>query len=128
LDSRPTDEHPLRSLLVVLNEMAPRILEDSEELRWGFRVAEEQHVVPAHEQSPMKQRFGEAVAAFIAERLGTSAESDPRPTAWATVVSSLFGATMRCCADPEAGMELDVAFISLVRETATALLEGCEAL
>jgi AcrR family transcriptional regulator len=125
LERRSPDEHPLRSLIVVLHEMAPRMMEDSEELRWGLRVAEEQHVVPAHEQSPMKKRFTEELVQFIAGRLGTSPEADPRPTAWALVVASLFGATMRVCIDPGPDAELGEQFVGLVRETSEALAEGC---
>lgn len=128
LGLRPVDEHPLRSLIVVLHEIAPSMMEYREQLRWGFRVAEEQHVAPPHEQSPMKRRFTTAVVDFVAERLGSSAECDPRPSAWALVVTSLFGAAMRTCM--EVGPDADFAgdFVRLVDETAGALLEGTEGL
>ncbi len=128
LHLRPADEHPLRSLIVVLHEIAPSMMEYREQLRWGFRVAEEQQVAPPHEQSPMKRRFTTAVVDFIAERLGSSAECDPRPSAWALVVTSLFGAAMRTCMEigPDADFASD--FIRLVDETAAALVEGAAGL
>jgi AcrR family transcriptional regulator len=124
LERRPAEEHPLRSLIVVLHGVAPSMMEHHDELHWGFRVAEEQQVAPPHEQSPIKRRFTAEVVDFLADRLGVATECDPRPAAWALVVTSLFGAAMRFCMERGADADFAGDFVRLVDETAHALLGG----
>jgi hypothetical protein len=118
----------VRSLVLVLHDVAPSLMEHRDELRWGFRVAEEQQVAPPHEQSPIKRRFTMGLVDFVAERLGTSADCDPRPSAWALVVTALFGAAMRSAMEHGPDVDLAGGFVRLVDETAAALVQGIDGL
>jgi len=125
LEARPEDEPPLRSLSIVLAELARRIEERREDLAWGFRVAEELGEHSAYERSLVQKQTHARIAEQLAARLGVSAEEAPRPLAWTMAAMGVFGSAMRARATGTAcsGDESVRRFDELLASTSQALAE-----
>jgi TetR/AcrR family transcriptional regulator, regulator of mycofactocin system len=95
LDGRPRDEDPLRSIAVVLEDFARVIIERSDDLAWGYRMCDEQDAQEMYERSMLKRDSHVRIAGFIADRLGTDVDTDPRPMAWSMAVMAVFGVVVK---------------------------------
>lgn len=94
LAERPADEAPLAALHQALRGHATVVQTRFEALARLAKRAEECRGSGA-EKAVLRQQMTEAVAAALAARLGTDPAVDPRPTAWAGLMISCFGAAMR---------------------------------
>jgi AcrR family transcriptional regulator len=124
LRARPADEEPLQSVVVALRTMAAAIEERRDDIVWGFRLSAEQNVEGVYERTMLKEDTNAQLAAFIAERLGVDADTDPRPLTWAMAVMGVFTAAMKFTNGEHAPRIAGGAvqqFDELLRGTATAL-------
>jgi len=95
LDDRPRDEDPLQSIALVLGDFAEVILERSDDLAWGYRMCDEQDAQEMYERSMLKRDSHVRIAGFLADRLGTDVDTDPRPMAWSMAVMAVFGVVIK---------------------------------
>lgn len=117
LAERPADEPPLEALHQALRGHAAVV-----EARFGAlaRLAKraEECRGSGAEKAVLRQHMTEAVAGALAARLGTD-PVDPRPTAWAGLMISCFGAAMRTAMHD--GSDLATRFDELLAHTAAEL-------
>lgn len=122
LAARPVDEDPLLSLAVVIGRFAEVIIERREDLAWGYRMCNEQDAQEMYERSMLKRHTHVQIAEFIAERLGTDIDTDPRPMAWSMAVMAVFGVVVKLgAADQGDAAPLDAAAVrAMFRDTLTS--------
>jgi AcrR family transcriptional regulator len=90
LAARPADEHPLVSLVAVRGAFAEDISVRSKDIALRQQVAAENPGVYAYERMMLEAEMAQALAAFVADRLGPSPPSDERPQVWAALVMTTF--------------------------------------
>lgn len=125
LEGRPADEPPLRSLSIVLADLARGVEERRDDLTWGFKMAEQLGVDGAYERALVQRQTHARIAELLAERLGVDVEEDPRPLAWTMAAMGVLGSAMRARAAGSAcsGAECVRHFDELLRNTSEALAE-----
>lgn len=90
LAGRPADEHPFLSLTRAVGVLADEMATRGDDIRLRHRVAAENPAVWAYERTLVEADLVDALATFVADRLGVSAQSDPRPRVWAALVTTTF--------------------------------------
>lgn len=90
LAARPVDEHPFLSLTAAVDVLADEVAARSEDIRLRTRIALENPAVWAYERTMLDADMADALAGFVADRLGVSAQADPRPRVWAALVMTTF--------------------------------------
>jgi TetR/AcrR family transcriptional regulator, regulator of mycofactocin system len=90
LEARPPDEHPFLSLTAAAGVLADEIAARGDDIKLRSRIAAENPAVWAYERTMLEADLAETLAGFVAERLGVSANVDPRPRVWAALVMSTF--------------------------------------
>lgn len=118
LAERPAEEAPMAALHQALRGHAAVVQARFDALARLAKRAEECRGSGA-EKAVLRQQMTEAVAAALAARLGTDPVADPRPTAWAGLMISCFGAAMR--AAMQQGGDLATRFDELLAHTAAEL-------
>jgi AcrR family transcriptional regulator len=110
---------PLTTLLGVLDVTTAEIQERLEKLSWGFHVAQE-HAVP-HNDTVLRTETVAALAQRLADQLGVDPEQDPRPYAWASIATTVFGLSLKTAAQDDTGStRVRTVFRRLVRQTGAA--------
>lgn len=125
LEARPTEEHPIDSLSIVLEELIGVVEERRDDLAWGFRMCEEHEVGGVYERTIIKEQTHERISAFLADRLGVDQDTDPRPLAWTMAAMGVLGATLKAGArasERRSAGDTVRAFDEALRSTADALL------
>ena len=118
LAERPAAEPPLVSLHEALRGHAAVVQARFGALARLAKRAEECRGSGA-EKAVLRLQMTEAVAAALTARLGTDPAVDPRPTAWAGLMISCFGAAMRAAMHD--GGDLATRFDELLAGTAAEL-------
>jgi AcrR family transcriptional regulator len=129
LAARPSDEDPLESIAIVIGHFAEVIIERRDDLAWGWRMCSEQDAQEMYERSMLKRQTHIQIAEFIASRLGTDAETDPRPMAWAMAVMAVFGVVVKLgAAESSDPVAPDAAAVrELFHETLTSTARALDA-
>jgi len=90
LAARPPDEHPFLSLVAATGVLADDIAARRDDIQLRSRIAAENPTVWAYERTMLEADLAETLAGFVADRLGVSADADPRPRVWAALVMTTF--------------------------------------
>jgi AcrR family transcriptional regulator len=90
LAARPVDEHPFLSLTAAVGELADQAARQGESVRLRSRIAAENPAVWAYERTVLEADMADALASFVAGRLGDTGPSDPRPRVWGALVMTTF--------------------------------------
>ncbi len=90
LGARPADEHPFVSLVTVVRELAVDVSKDWDSFELRQRISREHASVRDHERTVLECEIGDALAGFVAERLGVDVDTDPRPKLWAGISMATF--------------------------------------
>jgi AcrR family transcriptional regulator len=123
LEAAPEGEDPLVSLGRELRVMAAEVAARRDDLVWGFRMCVDQELTGLYERTQVKEQTYLRIASFIAERLGTDPETDPRPLTWAITVMAVFGNALKSRiqeADSSAATSIET-FEALLASTSGAL-------
>ena len=130
LESRPHDEAPLCSVAIALTRAVARAEELRPQIDRAMRLAEEHEAVAAYKRGVAQAESANAVAQFIASRLGVDPAVDVRPEAWAAMMIGAFGTTMRSCQLPNTPFDGDpvATLAALLSETSAALLAAANVL
>jgi len=90
LAARLPDEHPFLSLVAAAGVLADDIAARRDDIQLRSRIAAENPAVWAYERTMLEADLAETLAGFVADRLGVSANADPRPRVWAALVMTAF--------------------------------------
>jgi len=90
LAARPPDEHPFLSLVAAAGVFADGFAARRDDIQLRNRIAAENPAVWAYERTMLEADLAETLAGFVADRLGVSADADPRPRVWAALVMTTF--------------------------------------
>lgn len=90
LAARPPEEHPFLSLIAAAGVLADEIAARRDDIQLRSRIAAENPGVWAYERTMLEADLAETLAGFVADRLGVSADADPRPRVWAVLVMATF--------------------------------------
>lgn len=128
LEARPTDESPMRSVVLGLAAMTGVCEAMRPEFIRAQKLAEGDEAVGAYERIVLKSASTDAVAQFMAHRMGVDMDVDARPRAWAAMLVTAFGATMKgCVVRGEPFVATDM-FAALLADTADVLREVVDSL
>jgi AcrR family transcriptional regulator len=117
---------PLSTLIAVLDVTTADVQDRLDKLSWGLQIAKE-HAV-GHNDTVLRAETLAAVAERLAVRLGVDPEADPRPYAWASIATTLFGLSLKTAAQDESGRtKVRTVFRHLLQETGAALTGACPA-
>ena len=130
LEARPADEAPLCSVALALSKVVAVAEGLRPQIDRAMRLAEEHEAVATYQRGVLKAGSAEAVAHYIATKLGVDRSCDPRPEAWAGMMLSAFGTAVKACSDPTAHPDADPidALAALLADTAEALRSAAETL
>jgi AcrR family transcriptional regulator len=90
LVGRPAGEHPFLSLVSAVGVLADEMAARSDDVRLRRRIAAESPIVWAYERTLLEADMADALAGFVAGRLGVSPHDDPRPRVWAALAMTSF--------------------------------------
>lgn len=123
LVTRPTGEHPLRSIVAAMLDTAEFIEADREQHLMRARLLTSLEAQADYELLLLRQRWVQDLTDLVAERLGTTV-GDPRAGAWAMTLGSCFGSAMHAWLVRSDGTPLRDIFNQLLADTGDALAEA----
>jgi AcrR family transcriptional regulator len=90
LAARPDSEHPFVSLVSVIGGIGEDFEGQRREIKLLQKIAAQNPGVWAYERTLLEADMVQTLAGFVADRLGVSIETDPRPQVWAALAMSTF--------------------------------------
>lgn len=121
LETRPTDEHPMRSMAVALLDAADRVEPDRSQHLMRAELLNALTGAGDYELHLLRQRWVQDTTALVSERLGGTDGADPRATAWSMTLISCFGAAMHAWLVRTDGTTLRALFTEILEDTASGL-------
>jgi AcrR family transcriptional regulator len=125
LATRPTDEHPMRSVAAALLDAAERIEVDRAQHLMRAELLDSLAKTGEYEIHLIKQRWVQDMAALVAERAGYG-DDDPRTIAWSFTLMSCFGSAMHAWLVGTDGTPLREILAGVLSETAGGLTQAAD--
>jgi AcrR family transcriptional regulator len=123
LAARPADEHPFASLVAVVGDLADELEAAGAEIDLRQRLAADCPGLRTYERTVLEARVADAVAAFVADRLGV-ADADPRPRVWAGLAMTSFRVALHLWLDSSRTGRLRAAVDAALGAAAEAIALG----
>lgn len=128
LETRPPEEHPMRSLAATMLDAADRMEPDREQHLMRAELLQALENTGEYELHLMRQRWMRDVTDLIAEHLGTDAATDARPGAWSMTLVSCFGSAMHAWLVRTDGAPLRQLLADVLETTSHGLSEATDEL
>lgn len=90
LAERPETEHPFISLIEALGSFAEEFEKGRAQIKLLKKIAVENPNIWGYDRTVLEAETVQRLAGFVADRLGVSAATDPRPQVWASMTMSTF--------------------------------------
>ncbi|MCU1345327.1 MAG: TetR family transcriptional regulator [Acidimicrobiia bacterium] len=121
LRQRPAGEHPVPSLVTVIKSFAAETGSDVSAFTLRQGIGAEHDSVRAYERTVLETETADALALFIAERLGVTVAADVRPQVWAGLAMTTFRIAFQFWLDDPSNRSLPAALDAALSAAAEAI-------
>ncbi len=126
LDSRPSREHPMRSLTVAILDVTERMEPDRAQHRMRAELLNALDNSVDYELHLLRQQWVRELSELVAERLDVDARTDARPNAWSMTLGCCFGSAMHTWLARTDSTPLRQLFTEVLDETAHGLGQAAQ--